>query len=72
VAFLTATRLDPRRVAAWIDLGTARARRGKLLEAIVAYEEALRLDPARAQAREMLFAAQELARSLGLLDEPGR
>jgi cytochrome c-type biogenesis protein CcmH/NrfG len=56
-------RLQPRRTAAWSNLGTTLGRIGRLDDAARAFAEAVRLEPANPQLRANLGAARyELAR----------
>jgi Flp pilus assembly protein TadD len=60
--WMEAVRLQPRRTAAWSNLGTALGRAGRLEAAARAFGEALRLDPGNAVLRGNLGAARyELA-----------
>jgi small glutamine-rich tetratricopeptide repeat-containing protein alpha len=60
-----ATRLDPSYAKGWSRLGAAQAAQGKHGDAVLAYEQALKLDPGNAAAKEGLAAAKKAAGSSG-------
>jgi tetratricopeptide (TPR) repeat protein len=55
------TRLAPELALAWFNLGLVERQRGRLLEAIGAYRQALDLAPQQADAQRTQSAAQLLA-----------
>jgi Flp pilus assembly protein TadD len=59
--WMEVTRLQPRRAAAWSNLGFSLLQTGKAAEAVKALEEAVRLAPGEALYRENLAAAREEA-----------
>jgi len=58
-----ATKLDPKLGSAWINLGTALAKKGDLAAAERAYQRALTLDPSDPRAKANLAELDELKRA---------
>ena len=57
--YLEAARLDPKRADVHSNLGSLLLREGRTSQAIIQYEEALRIDPSLTEAAENLRVAKE-------------